>query len=276
MRAKQSLVVIIAGLLSGCVNSTPVNPSFPISTDLARRVLSDAAAKPKPFARPLVIVDGFFDPFGNGADLTGDYRPYTCDDRIVGVPLGLLTNFDDFRKKIIRSVDKAFPSSDPNLTTDVDVIGISMGGIAARYAAINPAPGRRLRIHRLFTISSPHLGSVCLEGNPYHLITALEQVRHGSSLLDEINHSTDPSSRYPIYPYVCLGDRVVGEAFAAPPLRRVWWVSSSVFPDSHSWAGDDPRIRADIVRRLRDETPLATDPPAPLPQITVVRRARAK
>jgi hypothetical protein len=276
MRSQQSLVVIIAGILSGCVNSTPVNPSFPITAEQARQVLINAAEKPKALARPLILVGGFFSPRGTGADLVSDFKPYFHDDRIVGVSLGLLMNFDAFRTKIIRSVDKAFPSTDPNLTTDVDVIGISMGGIAARYAAFNPLPGRRLQIHRLFTISSPHMGSICLEGIPFHFITALDQVRRGSALLDAINHTTDPSSQYPIYPYVCLGDHIVGEAFAAPPLTRVWWVSGSVILESHFWAGDDPRIRADIVRRLRDETPLATDPPAPLPQITVVRRARAK
>ncbi len=69
-----------------------------------------------------------------------------------------------FGSGVIDAVDQKFPSSDPEVTTEVDVIGYSMGGLAARYAAM-PATAvnlskRRLQIGRLFTISSPHRGAL--------------------------------------------------------------------------------------------------------------------
>jgi hypothetical protein len=85
-------------------------------------------------------------------------------------------------------------------------------------------------------------------------------------MLQQINTSSDPNTLFPIYCYAMLDDIVIGEQYCAPPMQRAWWVSRWIFFDSHAWScWRDPRIRADIVRRLRYETPLTIDPPAPLP-----------
>jgi pimeloyl-ACP methyl ester carboxylesterase len=259
------IAVVLLLSLAGCLNSTPVNPSFPVSADDARQILARASSNPKPLKRPLLIVSGFMDPGIAAWSLSSAYRSYTHDDRIISVSLDFGIDEEEYRRKIIRAVDKAFPSTDPVLTTEVDVIGYSMGGIAARYAALMPAPGRRLLIHRLFTISSPHTGAVAAEGIPIDLLLLQEQMMPGSAFLNSINYTDDPNSLYPIYAYVCLGDKEVGEQHAAPPAMRAWWLSRPPIMSSHIWAYQDPRIRADILRRLRDETPLTTEPPAPLP-----------
>ncbi len=70
---------------------------------------------------------------------------------------------------------------------------------------------------------------------------------------------------YPTYCYVALGDEFVGEVNSAPQGQTPWWIGTSPLISPHAGAFLDPRIRADIVRRLRGESPLTTDPPAAVP-----------
>ena len=80
-------------------------------------------------------------------------KDFTGDDRVASVQLGWSVDVEVFRQRIINAVDEAFPSNDPVWTTEVDVIGFSMGGLAPRYAAMAPTSTsksqRRLKIHRL-------------------------------------------------------------------------------------------------------------------------------
>ena len=70
---------------------------------------------------------------------------------------------------------------------------------------------------------------------------------------------------YEIIPYIRLGDSVIGSKYAAPVGRSAWWVSTPPLSDPHNGAYGDPRILADIARRLRDEPSLASFPPSPYP-----------
>ena len=134
----------------------------------------------------------------------------TGDDRIVGVVFAFMGPFDDCREKVIRQVDKVFMTEDSIWTVEVDVVAVSMGGLVARYAAAPAAKvdrGRRLRIKRLFTISTPHLGS-----NMARLPTFDRWqigMRSGSSFLRilaaELKHAT-----YTIHPDVRLEYLMVG------------------------------------------------------------------
>jgi pimeloyl-ACP methyl ester carboxylesterase len=197
--------------------------------------------------------------------LGSDFRELTRDEsHVIGVSFFLCGTFDDCRKRVIDAVDKSFPSADPTWTTEVDVIAVSMGGLVARYAAAEPmkkdVSPRRLRIARLFTISSPHRGAA-LAGLP--TLNRLQiDMRAGSNFLRKL----DKSERdYQLIPYVRLNDIIVGEENAAPAGGTAWWVPAEPFQDSHLFAIADPRIVADIARRLRGEPPLTVDPPAPLP-----------
>ncbi len=105
----------------------------------------------------MVIVGGFLDPLG-ATLLAQDFRRYLGDDRVLAVSVASATSFEECRRRIVDAVDKSFPTDDRRETIEVDVVGISMGGLAARFAAAEPDTGSstpRQRIRRLLTISSP-------------------------------------------------------------------------------------------------------------------------
>ncbi len=249
----------------GCGNPKPVNSSFPVTSKDARRALKDMSARPAQLQRPLVIIGGYMDPNVSPTCLRLAFKKHTGDQRIIGVPVGLYDSFEDCRRKVIAAVDKAFPSTDPQWTTEVDVIGASLGGLVARYAAApcrDADHPRRLHIARLFTIASPHSGAKLAK------LAALNQIqadmRPGSEFLHYLAQC-DVSAGYELYPYARLKDNLVGEQYASPPGVNPLWLPTGLFEGGHSGAWHDPRILADIARRLRGEPPFSTTPASPLP-----------
>jgi pimeloyl-ACP methyl ester carboxylesterase len=177
----------------------------------------------------------------------------------------MCTNFDECRNAIINAVDQAYPSQDQHWTMEVDVIGMSLGGLVARYAA---APSRdakhprQLKIARLFTISSPLGGATLAQAlgfTDFH-----RDMQPGSKFIMTVAQS-DADAKYELYEYVHLHDEVVGEQYAAIPGTRAWWLSTPPLISPHFAAMIDDRILADIARRLRGEEPFSHSPPAPLP-----------
>src|SRR4051812_3041561 len=162
MRARVSIVMMFPLFSLACA-SGPENPSFPLKVTDARTALRQMEDRPKPLQRPVLVIGGYLD-FGVTPSLVrSELRAVTADDRIAPVALSACNDFDDCGEKVIAAVDQASPPKDPEFPPPVDVIGVSMGGLAARYAAApDPAgkPPRRLKIARLFTISSPHKGAV--------------------------------------------------------------------------------------------------------------------
>jgi hypothetical protein len=246
--------------LAGC-SSRPANPSFPGELSAAREDLGRMESQPQHLHRPLVVVGGFLDPGFASGWLKGEFSSLTGDSRIIAVSLADCLTLDDCRDKIVQATDRAFPGGSKSQTSDVDVIGYSLGGLASRYAASPANQGKRLSIVRLFAISAPLRGASLADDLPLlHPIQA--DLRPGSHVMAAL----DADDRvYPVYPYVCLGDQVIGEANAAFPGQTAWWVPHAPLTDPHNGAFYDPRIVADIARRLRDERPLSTDPPAGLP-----------
>jgi pimeloyl-ACP methyl ester carboxylesterase len=260
---RAALIMILATLRSapGCA-SQPENPTFPISIDAAKKDLARMSEHPRRLDRPLVIITGFMDPGFATLALQGQFRDVTHDSPIAAISMFECMSFERCRGKVIEVVDRAFPTDDPNQTSEVDVIGFSMGGLVARLAA-DPPPGahRRLRIHRLFTIDSPNQGADRAKQLP--LLHPLQAgMRPGSAMLVRLN-SIRPS--YQIFSYVRLGDVPIGPPNAAVPGCPMWWVPTPPFSNPHVDAQADPRIRDDIARRLRGEMPIGSLPPAPLP-----------
>jgi pimeloyl-ACP methyl ester carboxylesterase len=242
----------------------PVNPSFPISTEHARQAIGEMKRNPVALPRPLLIVGGFlnflwppwcsrfFSKLGDGRNITA-------------VSLASCGSFEQCRAKMIDALDRAFPNSDPNWTETADVIGASMGGLAARYAAApsrDPLRPRRLRIARLFTISSPHSGARA--ANALAVSAFHRDMRSNSDFLQSLAQF-DQAAGYELYPYVQLNDTTVGEQLAAPPGQTAYWVSNETLIRAHTAAMVDERILADIARRLRGEPPFSHFPPTPLP-----------
>jgi hypothetical protein len=249
---------------AGCGGPQLVNPSFPITEAAARRDLARMAGEPKPLERPLVVISGFVDPGFAALSMHDQMVAATGDRRVATISLFECMSFEECRQKIVGVVSRAFPNDDPRWTTEVDVIGFSLGGLAARVAA-DDGPGhrdnRRLRIHTLFTIDAPNRGAQRAAEMPI-LHPLMRGMRPGSALLVALN-ARRPT--YSVVAYVRLNDKPVGVRNAGVDGYPLWWVATPPFSNPHSGAVLDPRILADIARRLRGETPLTTLSPAPLP-----------
>lgn len=269
-RARDLIGIRIILLLSamgtgGCSRFMSINRSFPLSVQDSRRALRQMRNAPKPLERPVLVLGGFLD-VGIGPTTTShQLRRAIGDQRVKGVAFAFSCSFEACRRRVLRTLDTHFPSDDPQQTVEMDVVAISMGGLVARYCATPPddaAPGPRLRIVRLFTIGTPHRGAA-LADLPTRDQLQID-MRAGSALLEHLDSALQDAS-YELYPYVRLNDAVVGPANAAPHGRTAWWVDTPSFDLAHLRAQDDPRIIADIARRLRGETPYTTEPAHGLP-----------
>ncbi len=227
----------------------------------ARQALAEMRKAPHPLVRPVIVLGGYLDPGFATLALENAVRQSTGDDRIITVNYAMAGSFDECRKEVIAATDRAFACDDPSQTTEVDVVAVSMGGLVARYAACQlPDQPRRLRIVRVFTIATPHLGA---EMADLPTLNPLQQdMRRGSAFLNRLNAEQLACE---LVSYVRVQDPIVGEEQSAPPGDTPRWVPNAPLSLAHGLAHDDPRIQADILRRLRGQTPFTTDPPAPLP-----------
>jgi hypothetical protein len=139
---------------------------------------------------------------------------------------------------------------------EVDVVGVSMGGLVARAAASDwvarrsAAGSRRVRIARLFTLATPHKGAtlanrICPDGTA-------RDMRPGCDFLSRLN--AEPPE-HELICYARLRDWWVGATNTAPPGREPMWVDAPALL-SHQLVTHDPVIRTDVARRLRGEEPL--------------------
>ncbi|MHC4990923.1 MAG: lipase family alpha/beta hydrolase [Planctomycetota bacterium] len=258
------LTVLCCVLAVGCSADEPLNPSFPLTMADAQEAMREMRDEPVPLQRPLVIAGGIHDPGFAPAGLRRRLGAVTNGDHpIIEVSFLGEWTFDACRSRLIRAVDAAMPSDDPQQTIEVDVVAFSMGGLVARYAA-RPCDdgGPALCINRLFTIASPHRGAP-VANLPTFDARAID-MRPESEFLQELDE-TEATTGYQLFSYVRLGDSVVGEENAAPPGRKAWWVANPPFSFAHLWASSDARILADIARRLRGEEPYSMLPAAPAP-----------
>jgi pimeloyl-ACP methyl ester carboxylesterase len=174
------------------------------------------AGIPRRLERPVVVIHGLGPPVGS-LFVARELRRLTGDDRIVTASYDYLGPFAAARRSVIDTVEKRFPCDDPAFTREVDVVAISMGGVVARDAAA-PVPGgkdKRLKIARLFTISSPHRGAY-LAALPALLGQTQRDLREGSPYLRNLARRERFQPAYEIVPYARLGDAVVGERNSAP------------------------------------------------------------
>lgn len=247
------LTLLIASVV-GCTQH--VNPSFSVTEDEASKDLKRMKADPVPLQRPVVVVGGFMDVGLGPWWVIDNVTEHTGDDRVLGVTFPLWMSMDDARQHLVSETRERFGD------VEVDVIGLSMGGVIPRDAALPHEGEPSLRIVRLFTIASPHSGAQMAD-----VPGVIEQhlsLREGSDYLNTMNAAL-PDARYQLFAYTRTRDRTVGEQFTAPPGQSPRWVENPWFAPAHYGAFNDERILADILRRLRGEAPWSHDPPAPLP-----------
>ena len=257
--------LLIASLLLqvGCCADRPLNPSFPLTMAQAECELEAMNTAPKPLVRPVIVVSGIFDP-GIGSQALADELRSMCtgDAPIIAIHFSGAKTFDACAARVIEAIEHAIPSADLDQTIEVDVVASSMGGVVARVAATDDsAAGRkRLNIGRLFTISTPHRGAKLAHSSSFD--KRISAMCHDSDLITSLN--AEPCG-YELIAYTRLDDGIVGEENTAPPGQNPYWVANMPFRSAHLEANNDPRILADIARRLRGEQPYTRESPAELP-----------
>ncbi len=261
-------VVLLSLTVPAYTMDKTVNPSFDVSSSQARKELKQMRQEPVTLKRPVVVISGWGDVMGiASAYLAEQLRKATGDDRIISVPGGVGVTFEDCRQLVIEKLEDTYPSDDPSQTIEVDVIGFSMGGITARYAASDAFTEPsipRLQIAHLYTISTPHQGAKLAEDSkPIDPLS--RDLVPDSEFLRMLNEGRAEET-YPIIAYTRLNDKTVGDNYTAPPAQTPYWLAPELFTRSHGGAYHDPRIIADLAKRLRGETPYTNVSPSPLPE----------
>lgn len=240
------------------------NPDFPVTPDELALEVDRMRATPALPQRPVLVLSGYHAPRMMVTRFARELHALTGGpiERFHAIGYPFATDIDAFARRVVREVDRVWPHSEPHRTVEMDVVGVSMGGLVARVAAQLPLENgqKRLRIARLFTLATPHNGALLAER--IRIDRAARDMRPGSPFLERLNSGL-PTAKYELTCYARLNDRWVGATRTAPPGREPIWVSGlKVF--SHSTITTDPRLLADIALRLRNERPLsrrASKPP---------------
>ena len=88
-------------------------------------------ADPRPLHRPVLLIGGFLDPDITPTIYRSFFASVTTDAKLIPVSIGFCNSLAECRQKVIAAVDAACPSTDPAWTTEVDVVGASLGGLVA-------------------------------------------------------------------------------------------------------------------------------------------------
>lgn len=239
------------------------NPAFPLTIHDAERECARMKAAPcAGLARPVVVLAGYRAWAMMPRGIVRDLRRLTGapEDRFLPIAFPWSSDIPRIAAGVCQSVDRRWPSADERWTIEVDVVGVSMGGLVARAAAgesTRQGPSKRLRIARLFTIGTPHRGARLAARLPVAVDAGSRQMRPGSEFmkrLDEERRSAD----YELVCYARLRDTWVGASRTAPEGRAPHWVSGQLIL-SHNLITQDRRIIADIARQLRGEGSLARE-----------------
>lgn len=230
----------------------PLAPTRALAADERRHM----EAAPVALARPVLVLSGWRSPYWQGRGLARRLEALTCRDasRFRSVSYMLSWSIEGAAQRAVEAVQAAWPSAAHDDTTEVDVVAVSMGGLVARAGAAGLGGSRRLRIHRLFTLATPHRGAALAERIRPDL--AAREMRPGSEWLARLDAAL-PDAAAEIIPYARTGDAWVGATRTAPPGRDPIWTRGP-FCLSHFTIALDEAITLDIARRLRGESPLAT------------------
>lgn len=228
----------------------------PVDPDNREQLRADAArmrANPTGVERPIVILSGWHSP---GIDLTlgRSLRRLTGarPEQTLAIAYPFATSVHGPAKLALRRVVEKF-GVEGEWTREVDVVGVSMGGLVARLAASDLLGlPHRLRIARLFTLASPHRGSKL--ASLVRIDRASRDMRPGSTFLSQLDEAWRRGP-YPIIPYAVLGDWMVGASNTAPPGQEPTWFRGPPLV-GHHFISSNRAIVIDLARRLRDEEPI--------------------
>jgi triacylglycerol esterase/lipase EstA (alpha/beta hydrolase family) len=255
-----------AGLLA---QSRPAhNPHFPLTVAQARRELARMRREPARAARPIVVLSGYHSPHAQAEHLRWVLQRHTsADTALVAVSYTTVTNMPAIVDVARRAIAK-WTHGLAGAPEQVDLVGISMGGLIAR-AVTTGAPlvstagpvtrAQPVPAARVFTLASPHRGAKLADKITPN--TAALDMKRGSRFLTSLDEA-QAGAAYELVCYSRLRDGWVGARRSAPPGHGVIWTSGALW-GSHFTVTWDPRIICDLCRRLRGEEPLGTpsEPP---------------
>ncbi|MDX2132972.1 MAG: hypothetical protein SFY69_13065 [Planctomycetota bacterium] len=233
---------------SGALHASGTVQPSAMSFDEAARFCAGLRRSPTPLARPVVVLDGWHSPgitaWGLARRLCAmtsrRWRDFTWSTYAWAISLEMAC----------AHAHKTLAKADL-LGREIDVVGISMGGLVARALAGGVLGGGDVRIHRLFTIASPHQGARL--ARHIRLDRASAQMKPGSAFLASLDRALGDAT-FRLRSYGIGRDWLVGAENVAPPRARAIVVSPrGVFARrlSHFASIYDPRIQGDIAWRLR-------------------------
>ena len=281
-------VLTIAG---GCAGAGPGERSTVIaidsralpSTDEARDDIARMERDPRPLPRPVLVLSGWGDPGVVSLQLARELRKVSLDTEVAARQFLTSWTMDDCREAARRTALGLAPGAGAGgggegeggtgengedegdgeraEPFELDVVGKSMGGLIARELARTEAARERpaFRVVRIFTISTPHRGAR-LAALPT-IDPKVVAMRPGSDFLRRLDAALEDDSAPEIVAYARTDDWMVGEHNTAPAGGGVRVVPRPALEFGHLQAGGDPRIVADVMRRLRGERPLLPEPP---------------
>ena len=254
------LLVLGLSLLTGCAREVPTNPAFDLTIERAEAELEAMGEDKKPLERPVLVLAGFGDPGLAAMQIVKALRSTTTTpERVVMVSFFFEPSIESARETAIEHAREAFGES------EVDIVGFSMGGLVARLSAEADERGADpLDARTIFTIGTPFRGAKASVLPTFD--RKVLAMRPGSPLLERLQR-TLPDAAYELICYVRLGDGVVGHENASPFGRPVLWIPNEAYDFAHLGAGSDPRLMADIARRLRNEPPYSDLAGSPIPEL---------
>lgn len=243
MFAFRLIAVLALLLVGGCTTVKPLGGGVTPEQEATANV-------------PLVVVGGWADPGIGGTVAAKKLRDLTGNGRILAVHPGFAWSFDGAANQLVDEVETHFG---PN--AQVDVVGISMGGVVARHAATADArfgeDDHRLNIRNLFTIASPHTGAQLADVAGFWG-TGLAMRSNSPFLRRLAKREQAGEIDYPIVAYARTNDYTIGPGSALPEhlLDRglLIWVRANPLGGGHWRPYADETILGDIARRLTTET----------------------
>jgi len=249
-------LLLLAALLAGCAGVQTENPQFNASRSQLADLRAHMRANPSALARPVVVIGGYRSPFWAQSHIGNRLREYTGSNEILVVQTFAYSDLESAARGVIRAIERRWPSDDDSATIEVDVVGLSMGGVVGRLITLEDPRRKRADVARVFSIASPHRGAKLAER--FRVDPASRQMAPGSDLLARLDSAPGPQ----IIPYAVLADGIVGEENTTPPGMQPIWTGGA-WLRSHSTVYRNEKILVDIALRLRGEPPLGL--PAPLP-----------
>lgn len=222
---------------------------------------------PVALPRPVAVLGGWRTPHITARALADRLCALTSAQRQDFIAASFLraSRVEEAAAKASREVERAFGIGAEGWTADVDVVGVSMGGLVGRAIEAGVfghwgEGARRVRVRRLFTLATPHRGArmarlAAPDGSA-------RSMRAGSSFLARLDESLRASDME-VTAYARTRDGMVGATNASPwGTDPVWLEGPRAL--SHLTVTQEWGFVIDVARRLRGEEPwIRSDGPAP-------------